>query len=109
MVPAEEGGGGDGGDGLSRVEERSEVELGSFSTDDASARVVDVMTGIDTDGLEDADETTDSELDDHEFITETNIHEIVSDANDEGGSDQFDPHPHHHEPPVPRTRSSGPC
>ena len=51
---------------MSRIEERSEVddaeelELTSFSTD-ASAHVVDIMTGVDTTGFDDGDQTTDSD------------------------------------------------
>ncbi|KAG6909261.1 hypothetical protein DXG01_001323 [Tephrocybe rancida] len=49
---------------MSRIEEQSEVddeeelELNSFSTDDPSAHIVDIMTGVDTFG---DDATTDSE------------------------------------------------
>ncbi|KAL0066217.1 Protein nud1 [Marasmius tenuissimus] len=57
---------------LSRVEEQSEVEdeeelvLTSFETDDASARIVDVMTGIEDDDAR----TTDSEAGQDELIAD---------------------------------------
>lgn len=56
----------DGRGEMSRIEERSEVddaeelELTSFSTD-ASVHVVDIMTGVDTTGFNDGDQTTDSD------------------------------------------------
>lgn len=49
----------------SEIDDEEEMELMSFSTDDPS-RVVDVMTGVDTDGMEDGDQTTDSEDEDHD-------------------------------------------
>lgn len=61
---------------MSRIEERSEVddaeelELTSFSTD-ASAHVVDIMTGVDTTGFDDGDQTTDSDDNDDLDLTVT--------------------------------------
>jgi hypothetical protein len=69
---------------MSRIDERSEVdddeemELTSFSTDNPSALVVDVMTGVET---FDDDETTDSE-DDDPHLTITEIHEVDYDSDD---------------------------
>ena len=69
---------------MSRIEERSELdddeemELTSFSTDNPSALVVDVMTGVET---MDDDETTDSE-DDGPRLTITEVHEVDSDSDD---------------------------
>ncbi|PPQ81277.1 hypothetical protein CVT25_015061 [Psilocybe cyanescens] len=51
----------------SEVEDEEELELSNFSTD-ASAHIVHLMTGVDTDGYE--DDTTDSE-DDHDLHTAT--------------------------------------
>lgn len=61
---------------MSAIEERSEAEddeefeLTSFSTD-ASAHVVDIMTGVDSTGYHDGDETTDSEDDFDSTVTGT--------------------------------------
>lgn len=75
---------------MSRIEEQSEVEdneemeLTSFSTD-ASAHVVNVMTGIDDHDLDDGDETTDSADDLEHTITQSDIQELDFDTEDEGG------------------------
>jgi len=71
---------------MSRIEEQSEVEdeeeleLSNFSTD-ASAHIVHVMTGVDTDGYDD-DETTDSETtnDDLHTATQAVINDIDFDS-----------------------------
>ncbi|KAF8967099.1 hypothetical protein BDZ97DRAFT_1805167 [Flammula alnicola] len=52
----------------SEVEDEEEMELSNFSTD-ASAHIVNLMTGVDTDGYE--DETTDSEDDNDDLHTAT--------------------------------------
>lgn len=73
---------------MSRIEEQSEIddeeemELTSFSTDDPSALVVDVMTGVDTDMLDDDDQTTDSDDDDHQAVVGADIHEVDYDSDD---------------------------
>ncbi|KAF6757564.1 hypothetical protein DFP72DRAFT_891521 [Ephemerocybe angulata] len=83
---------------MSAIEERSEaedddeeLELTSFSTD-ASAHVVDIMTGVDTSGYNDGDETTDSEddvaLDDTVTITRTATVPVVD---YESGDEDFSP------------------
>ena len=65
---------------MSIIEERSEVddgeemELTSFSTD-ASAHLVNIMTGVDTDGYDDDDLTTDSEDAD-------DLHTVTQEIND---------------------------
>lgn len=69
---------------MSRIEEQSEIddeeemELTSFSTDDPSALIVDVMTGVDT---IDDDETTDSDdvQDEEEAGTASDIIDYDSD------------------------------
>lgn len=91
---------------MSRIDEQSEIddeeemELTSFSTDGRS-RVVNVMTGVDTDGMEDidGDQTTDSEDEDEvdRRAVETSIHEIDFDSYDVS----------HHEPES-RSPSSSP-
>jgi len=70
---------------MSMIEEQSEVddgeemELTSFSTD-ASAHVVNIMTGVDTDGYDD-DLTTDSEdADDLHTVTQAEINDIDFDS-----------------------------
>lgn len=73
-----------GGGEMSRIEERSEVddaeelELTSFSTD-ASAHVVDIMTGVDTTGFDDGDQTTDSDDDLDLTATQEEIRDFESD------------------------------
>ena len=76
-----------GGPGeMSMIEEQSEVddgeelELTSFSTD-ASAHVANIMTGVDTDGYDDDDLTTDSEeADDIHTATQAEINDIDFDS-----------------------------
>ncbi|TFK40704.1 hypothetical protein BDQ12DRAFT_679886 [Crucibulum laeve] len=75
---------------MSRIEEQSEVddeeemELTSFSTD-ASAHMVTVMTGIDSHGVEDDGETTDSQDGDDmdHTITQSDVHEVDYDTEEE--------------------------
>ncbi|KAF9463003.1 hypothetical protein BDZ94DRAFT_1259849 [Collybia nuda] len=72
---------------MSRIDEQSEtddeeeIELTSFSTDDPSALVVDVMTGVNTEMIDDDDQTTDSD-DDDEAVAGTDIHEVDYDSDD---------------------------
>lgn len=63
----------------SEVEDEEEMELSNFSTD-ASAHIVHVMTGVETDGYE--DETTDSEdaADDLHTATQAEINDIDFDS-----------------------------
>ncbi|KAF9485890.1 L domain-like protein [Pholiota conissans] len=63
----------------SEIEDEEEMELSNFSTD-ASAHIVNVMTGVDTDGYE--DETTDSEdaNDDLHTATQAEINDIDFDS-----------------------------
>ncbi|KAJ6620748.1 hypothetical protein B0H10DRAFT_2215737 [Mycena sp. CBHHK59/15] len=78
--------GGEDADGASETGDEEEMELTSFSTD-TSGRVVAVMTGIDTDGLED-DLTTDSEGGNDAVVTgELLVPELQS---EEGESDDDD-------------------
>ena len=71
---------------MSRIEERSEVEdeeeleLSNFSTD-ASAHVVDIMTGVEADDYDDDDETTDSgDAEDLHTATQAQINDIDYDS-----------------------------
>jgi protein NUD1 len=90
---------------MSRIDERSELdddeemELTSFSTDNPSSLVVDVMTGVET---IDDDETTDSE-DDNPRLTIPEIHEVDYDSDDvlQQSISQF-------EVPIPPVRLSVP-
>ena len=63
----------------SEIEDEEEMELSNFSTD-ASAHIVHVMTGVETDGYE--DETTDSEdaADDLHTTTQAEINDIDFDS-----------------------------
>jgi hypothetical protein len=63
----------------SEIEDEEEMELSNFSTD-ASAHIVNIMTGVDTDGYE--DETTDSEdaNDDLHTATQAVINDIDFDS-----------------------------
>lgn len=75
----------------SEVEDEEEIELSNFSTD-ASAHVVDIMTGVDTDGYE--DETTDSEdeeaNDDLHTATRAEINDIDFDSDYEDTRSRID-------------------
>ena len=63
----------------SEVDDGEELELTSFSTD-ASAHVVNIMTGVDTDGYDD-DLTTDSDdADDLHTVTQGDIYDIDFDS-----------------------------
>jgi len=94
---------------MSAIEERSEVEddeereLTSFSTD-ASA-LVDIMTGVNTSGYNDADETTDSEDEEDLTVTRAVPAPVVE---YESGDESFAPtntvvHPPPAQPPIAAT------
>ncbi|KAF8158238.1 hypothetical protein B0H34DRAFT_674692 [Crassisporium funariophilum] len=72
----------------SEVDDEEEMELTSFSTD-ASAHVVNIMTGVDTDGYDDDDETTDSQEDDDlHTATQGEINDIDFDSDFEDSPPQ---------------------
>lgn len=96
---------------MSAIEERSEaeddgddgeLELTSFSTD-ASVHVVDIMTGVDTTGYNDGDETTDSE-DDGDLLDNGTSTATVPVIDYESGDESFSPATaaaHVHQPQAP--------
>ncbi|KAF8909016.1 hypothetical protein CPB84DRAFT_1766683 [Gymnopilus junonius] len=64
----------------SEVEDEEELELSNFSTD-ASAHVVDIMTGVEAEDYDDDDETTDSgDGDDLHTATQAEINDIDFDS-----------------------------
>ncbi|KAF5315468.1 hypothetical protein D9619_007020 [Psilocybe cf. subviscida] len=73
----------------SEVEDEEEIELSNFSTD-ASAHIVDIMAGVDTDGYE--DETTDSEDDDLHTATRAEINDIDLDSDYEDSRSRIESH-----------------
>ena len=104
--------------GMSVIEEQSEVddseemELTSFSTD-ASAHVVNIMTGVDTDGYDD-DLTTDSDdADDIHTVTQAAINDIDFDSecedvppqNDSPALESSDLESHLYQPSPPPSKS----
>ena len=101
----------------SEIEDEEELELSNFSTD-ASAHIVNVMTGVDTDDYN--DETTDSEDENDQLhtITQAHQHQVGGGINeindfdsefDESSPSRMNSVHSIHDIPIPSSNARGPA